>query len=150
MLVRNHIIMTCLSDFDNECVSGLQSEINGIVLGLQLADKFNCKTSTIYSDCVEAIWALQRGKGYETLDYVTLLEGLRLLQKNQGWELRHIFRDENGCADYLARKARQEKWRWNRHDALPALHEGLEVFGQCDLSIPYIAGPPVCSLSNLG
>lgn len=66
---------------------------------------------------------------HEALVPESLLEGLRLLKGNSGWELRHIFRDKNRYADFLAKKARQDKWRWHRI-ALPALLAVLGSYGK--------------------
>lgn len=118
-------VMGCTSDFAKACCSVLQAKINGIVAGLQVAARFKCKRAIIFSDCVEAIWAFQRGLGHDTLNPDSLMEGFRLLRANPPWELRYVFRDGNRGADFLATKAAREEWAWNSNDALPLIPNSL-------------------------
>lgn len=121
ILKKDEMIMACSTNFAKSCSSALQMELNGIVAGLQLAESFKCKSVKIMSDSVEAIWALQRGVGHESLQADVLIKGLNLLKGNLDWELRHVFREGNILADLLAKKANKEEWAWDRKDALPVI-----------------------------
>lgn len=105
VLSRNKLVVECSADSAGG-MSGLQTEMNAIILGLQVAEKHCCVSATIYSDCIAAIWVLQRGEGQEglTLESLSTL-ALRLLKDTRSWKLKHIFRDANCFADSLARKA---------------------------------------------
>lgn len=118
---RNNMIWACRADFSKVCRAGLQAEINDILMGLKLAAFFKSKRATIYSDSTEAIWVLQRGMGHENLHIDGLTESVQLLKDNPGWDLRYVFRESNRDADFLAKKANREEWKWDRCDALPSL-----------------------------
>lgn len=105
-------------------MSGLQAELNALVLGFQMAQNFGSASVTFYSDCAAAIWILQKGVRHGYLKASSLSLAFRLLAKNPGWKLRHILREENSYADALARKARKCGWSWANEDAMPLCSGG--------------------------
>lgn len=119
ILARDSVIMECRSGYATGEVSGLQTEINALVLGFQLAVKHGGVSVIFYSDCAGAVWTLQKGERSNRLRSETLSASIRLLAENPGWEIRHIFREENRAGDSLARKARSDLWKWERDDAIP-------------------------------
>lgn len=67
------------------------------------------RLGSFFPDCTDIIWRLQSG----------------LLRNNPGWKIFHVF--SNAISDFLANKARAERWTWNCHNAIPLLPS--EVFG---------------------
>lgn len=119
VLFWNRVIVECRTGYARDGVIRLQTEVNALVMGLKLVKKYRCPTTVVYSDCADAVWAIQRGAVCGGLEPTSLFLGLELLRTQPGWKLRHIGRAENHVANSLARRARIEEWRWNRADAIP-------------------------------
>lgn len=118
--MESSVILGCVADFSYSCESGTGVECQGI------AEKLGCNSACFYSDSIEAILGLQCGVGGQRChrDH----EGRSVFLKEEPrWSLRHVFRDDNGIADFLAKKARTELWSWGSLEAIPRLP--AELFG---------------------
>lgn len=60
----NGVLVECRTGFTKTGMVGLQTEVNAINIGMQLADEHRCQTCKIYSDCVNAIRGLQSWVGH--------------------------------------------------------------------------------------
>lgn len=61
VIFKNGIIMECRAEFTRTGVTGLETEVKAIVMGMQLAESHNCRNASIYSDCDNDIWYIQGG-----------------------------------------------------------------------------------------
>lgn len=115
----NECILFCQAKFLELCESALEAEILGVVIGLKLAAQNKCRKVVLHVDSTEAIWALQSGSVEATRIAGILKEGLQLLEDNPNWGLSHVFRENNIVTDFMAKKARMDKWNWEFELAIP-------------------------------
>ncbi|KAL9660875.1 hypothetical protein QQ045_025694 [Rhodiola kirilowii] len=91
----------------------LEAEIKALCLGMELAKSLKVSRGTIFSDSSKVIWALNLGcwRGEQ--------RGFGFLDEHKEWLLGCINRESNKAADWLARKARVDKWRWMDESSIP-------------------------------
>lgn len=119
ILYCNNVIVECRTGFAGGGIIGLQTELNAIILGLQLAEENGCTSCVVHSDCAEAVWTFQSGHCNDRLNPRVVSLGMNILKMHQGWTLKHILRDQNHLADSLAKRARADGWEWHSKVAIP-------------------------------
>ncbi|CAM8958980.1 unnamed protein product [Rhodiola kirilowii] len=99
--------------------SVLEAECKAIRLGMMLASELELRKVTIFSDSREAIWALSLGSWRSGAYNMEVLRCIGILDEHPNWALGSISRESNTIADWLARKARMEKWSWSGTGPVP-------------------------------
>lgn len=76
--------MECAAGCWSDCGSGFEAEIYAIVEGLKIAESHQASDARIFSDSVEAIWALQSGLGYSDDVSMLIKQAVSLMARNPG------------------------------------------------------------------
>ncbi|KAL9674079.1 hypothetical protein QQ045_030347 [Rhodiola kirilowii] len=72
-----------------------------------------------HPDSSEVIWAINMGVWKSGCCGSELRECIKVLEEHSGWSIGSINRDLNAVADWLAKRARMEKWVWKNMSAIP-------------------------------
>lgn len=63
MAKNDNVVERCVAYFKEDCGSGLEVEIRGIMVALRLTNNLGCSIAWFFSDSIEAIWSVQNGGG---------------------------------------------------------------------------------------
>lgn len=100
-------------------MSPFESELQGIIAGMEIARDLNLHEVDIVSDSTDVVWFVTGGIGNASQVLSKKLQTMLPMLNTQGWTVRHIFCELNQVADAVAKAARMECWEWNRTDAVP-------------------------------
>lgn len=106
--VRDNVIGACRVGWIRNCASPFESELQGIMIGLEIARELNLHEVDIVSDSTDVVWFATGGIGNASRDLLEKFQEMISLINNKGWNIRHIFRDLNQLPDALAKIARRE------------------------------------------
>ncbi|CAM8885253.1 unnamed protein product [Rhodiola kirilowii] len=104
--------------------SAVEAELRALRLGMELAEEMGLTKVSIFSDSCEAIWALNLGCWRSKMAVLVLKDCISVLDAHPEWQLGSIFRESNGMADWLTRKARVDGGEWADTSSIP---KGLPV-----------------------
>ncbi|KAL9670481.1 hypothetical protein QQ045_008034 [Rhodiola kirilowii] len=107
------------AEWANNISSVLEAECRAIKLGLKVAEELQFNRVTLLSDSSEVIWALNMGVWRSGGCGAELKECIKLLEEHPCWSIGSINRESNAAADWLAKRARVEKWEWRDKHAIP-------------------------------
>lgn len=116
--IYGNIILRCKVGFNSDSDSSVEEEIRGLVESLKMAKKMGCIKANFFSDNTDTIWAMQRGFGGSNKCVSLISKGLSLLKDNLGWNIYHVFREDNLISDFLAQKGRVALWKWESEYAI--------------------------------
>ncbi|CAM8896820.1 unnamed protein product [Rhodiola kirilowii] len=105
--------------WDVNCSSALEAECEAILLGMSLARELSLTEVQFLTDSREALWAITLGSWRSDCNMGVIRHCIADLDNNQGWLVDSISREDNNAADWLAKKARIEKWSWTVSSAIP-------------------------------
>ncbi|CAM8982614.1 unnamed protein product [Rhodiola kirilowii] len=104
-----------------ECFSSvLEAECRAILAALEAAEEQQLETAVFCTDSREALWALNLAIWKDGVSLRWIDRCLQLLDDHPHWQIRGISRRQNSVADWLARKARANKWSWTLGQEIPS------------------------------
>lgn len=119
LLCEGNSVIRCFAACSTDCGSAYETELKGLVSAFRMASALSLGSAIFFSDSTDILWAFQSGSGpSEQLAHI-FEEGVALLRTNPGWRIDHVGRDSNGLADWLANKARTQRWHWEFSYAIP-------------------------------
>lgn len=117
--IKENVITACRVGCLINCTSLLETEMRGLIAGLEIASELNYQEVDIVSDSVDAVWSFTSGFCSGTLMNRGMTAEVLSMFNGHCWTVKHIFRELNHVADELAKSARRKSWEWSRWDALP-------------------------------
>ncbi|KAL9664419.1 hypothetical protein QQ045_019819 [Rhodiola kirilowii] len=93
--------------------SALEAECGAILLGMSMARDLNLSEVKFLTDSREALWVINLGVWRPVCDMGVFRQCIAEMDSNQG------SREDNSGADWLARKARIDRWSWTDSSAIP-------------------------------
>ncbi|KAL9691032.1 hypothetical protein QQ045_011449 [Rhodiola kirilowii] len=99
--------------------SSLEAELMAVINGMRLARSLQIEKATFYSDSLEALKAITKGKSWITGVQIWIAECFKLLEYHHNWCVDHVLREEVKDVDETAKLAREHKWSWDDLEAIP-------------------------------
>lgn len=91
--LKDNAIVACRIGWVRSCSSLFESEMRGIIAGLEMARELNLHEVDIVSDSVEAVWSFTSGMGNGSQAFQEKFQAVLPMINNQGCIVRHIFRE---------------------------------------------------------
>ncbi|CAM8905994.1 unnamed protein product [Rhodiola kirilowii] len=122
IVARDHcgLVLWSWADQVERCYCSGEVEGRALLISLRLADRVKAATAIFEVDSLEVYRAITIGAGVGEWCFSWLQCALMLLQENSGWSIRFAPRESNQVADYLAKKASSQHWKWSCLDAIPS------------------------------
>ncbi|KAL9684839.1 hypothetical protein QQ045_022280 [Rhodiola kirilowii] len=126
---ENGIILGVLADFIEGIHSVERIEVLAISKAMDWAALNGCHYCIFETDCGEVFSIISQCKDGPASISALARNCQQALVLQEGWRVALIRREANSLADFLANKARRERWSWNSVFALPRL-PGLFAFSE--------------------
>ncbi|KAL9660376.1 hypothetical protein QQ045_025189 [Rhodiola kirilowii] len=112
-------VMVARAEWAGNVSSVLEAECRAILIGMAVAREWNLPKAKFLTDSREALWAINLGSWRLDYNMEVIRQCLEELDNNQGWTTDGISRVDNKAADWLAKKARIDRWSWTNTSAIP-------------------------------
>ncbi|CAM8943972.1 unnamed protein product [Rhodiola kirilowii] len=119
VLVVNGKVDNVKAAFKENISSALEAECQAIEMALNLAQEKDLDTVTLLTDSREALWALNMGSWRTEACLGNVRNCIQQLDEHPRWTVESISRKDNATADWLAKKARMDRWEWSLSSAVP-------------------------------
>ncbi|KAL9668638.1 hypothetical protein QQ045_006176 [Rhodiola kirilowii] len=113
------VVLWTWADFLEFCSCPSEGEGHALLRSMELAHHFNIRKVIFEVDYLDVYKAVVIGVGLAAWSDSWIGTVLDMLSVKPGWRVLFASRDSNTVADFLAHKARAQRWRWNRLNATP-------------------------------
>ncbi|KAL9662750.1 hypothetical protein QQ045_027584 [Rhodiola kirilowii] len=130
IIVKNeNVYQNIFAGWESNFQSSRDAEGMALWRAMKLAESQRVDEAVFFSDCLEAIEAVMKGKATENSGGGWVEGCFTLLESHRHWSLEHVFRHDNKMADKLANWARTEHWEWKLTDSIPWIFRDIRDQG---------------------
>ncbi|KAL9664864.1 hypothetical protein QQ045_020273 [Rhodiola kirilowii] len=119
VLLQDEKVEVVKAGWSEGLTSCFETECKALKLGLELADSLQIQKAILVSDSAEVVWAINAGTWRAGTSLSGIRDCIKLMDSHPGWSIVSTARELNRAADWVARKARMEKWGWSCSNAIP-------------------------------
>ncbi|KAL9665868.1 hypothetical protein QQ045_000189 [Rhodiola kirilowii] len=130
IIVKNeNVYQNIFAGWESNFQSSRDAEGMALWRAMKLAESQRVDEAVFFSDCLEVIEAVMKGKVTENSGGGWVEGCFTLLESHRHWSLEHVFRHDNKEADKLANWARTEHWEWKLTDSIPWIFRDIRDQG---------------------